>query len=242
MAQWTAAVRALRTIFTGRKAALTTAVFSPDGTQIATGSVDTTLKLWDALSGAEVAILVGHQSAVTACAFSPDGTLILSGGADGELKMWDAKTGLELGADPGHWTLVTACAFSPDGSCFFSTSEDRRLKLWVGSRVCEYWAAGSISASAWRPDSRVLAAADTGGNVYLLAIENFDPGPTVVTALRSPIDSSCALGCPLCRTWSEIQAVALGTELRCPHCSEPVKLNHFTINTDWHPVMQAWNR
>jgi len=49
-----------------------------------------------------------------------------------------------------------------------------------------------------------------------------------------------AFACPLCRTWSEIPASAFGTELPCPHCGKPIKLNPFTINADWRQVAKAW--
>lgn len=41
-------------------------------------------------------------------------------------------------------------------------------------------------------------------------------------------------------TWSEIPASALGTELPCPHCGKPIKLNPFTNHADWRPIAKAW--
>ena len=34
--------------------------------------------------------------------------------------------------------------------------------------------------------------------------------------------------------------VALGTELPCPNCGKPVKLNPFVVEADWRPVAAAW--
>jgi len=87
---------------------------------------------------------------------------------------------------------------------------------------------------------------------YRRALENWggDPGarpagptpryPLVITAWVSPVDQSHAAGCPLCRIWSEIPATALGTEIECPQCKGPLKINPFTINLDWRPVAGAW--
>lgn len=54
--------------------------FSPDGKRIVSGSLDKTLKVWDAETEEETATLAGHTKYVTSCAFSPDGTRIVSSG------------------------------------------------------------------------------------------------------------------------------------------------------------------
>jgi hypothetical protein len=66
--------------------------------------------------------------------------------------------------------------------------------------------------------------------------------PLIITAWVSPVDQSHAVGCPLCRVWSEIPASALGSEIACPHCEGPLKVNPFTINSDWRPVAEAWRK
>ena len=86
----------------------------------------------------------------------------------------------------------------------------------------------------------MLAAGDEAGNVYFLTLENVEHGPLVVAAWRGPSDGPPAFGCLHCRVWSEVSASALGTELPCPNCRRPVKLNLFTIEADWRPVAAAW--
>jgi WD40 repeat protein len=43
------------------------------------GSNDTTLRLWDTVSGAHLNTLNGHSGGVESVAFSPDGTHVVSG-------------------------------------------------------------------------------------------------------------------------------------------------------------------
>ena len=50
--------------------------FTPDSARVVTGSYDTTLKLWTAQDGKEIATLTGHKSEVRSLAISPlDGTI-----------------------------------------------------------------------------------------------------------------------------------------------------------------------
>ena len=52
--------------------------FSPDGTTLASGSTDSTIKFWDVASGKERATFRGHRHHVIAVAYSPDGKTLAS--------------------------------------------------------------------------------------------------------------------------------------------------------------------
>tara|TARA_B100001758_G_C17788212_1_gene293388 strand:+ start:126 stop:437 length:312 start_codon:yes stop_codon:yes gene_type:complete len=72
---------------TGRVAVHSLA-FSPDGSRIASGGEDTTVRVWDAATGESVATLEGHSQEVISVAFSPDGSRIASGGGDKTVRVW----------------------------------------------------------------------------------------------------------------------------------------------------------
>jgi S1-C subfamily serine protease len=88
---------------------------SPHGERLVSGSFDSTVRVWDAVSGRQLHLLKGHKGEVTAVAISPDGRRALSGGADQILRLWDIENGKVLNQYRGHGDWIFAIAFTPDG-------------------------------------------------------------------------------------------------------------------------------
>jgi WD40 repeat protein len=103
--------------------------FSPDGKQLASASYDSTVRLWDAGSGAALQTLEGHSKEVMTVTFSPNGKQLASASAL-TVWLWDAGSGAALQTLEGHSGRVMAVAFSPDGKQLASTSDDRTVRLW----------------------------------------------------------------------------------------------------------------
>jgi WD40 repeat protein len=68
--------------------------FSSDGKQIASGSWDTTVKIWNASSGELQSTLTGHTDWVTQVEFI-DADTVVSSSDDGTTRAWDVATGTQ---------------------------------------------------------------------------------------------------------------------------------------------------
>ena len=79
------ALPVVRTL-TGHRAHCVAVDWHPDGEFFASGSRDTTLRVWDVRKRGCVHAYQGHTRAVTRVAFSPDGRWVVSGGQDGAVK------------------------------------------------------------------------------------------------------------------------------------------------------------
>lgn len=83
----------LKRTLTGNTGSVVSLAFSPDGTMLANGSSDRTIKIWDAQTGGLKHTLKGNEYTVWPIAFSPDSKTLASGLADGTIRVWDPRQG-----------------------------------------------------------------------------------------------------------------------------------------------------
>ncbi|MCY7383451.1 MAG: WD40 repeat domain-containing protein [Microcoleus sp. CAN_BIN18] len=69
------------------------AAISPDGQYLATGSHDSTVKVWSLHSGELLRTICGHSTAVLLVAFSPASKTLLTRSRGGSVKLWNLQNG-----------------------------------------------------------------------------------------------------------------------------------------------------
>ena len=153
--------------------------FSPDRKTFASGSEDTTVRIWNTKRGSKRATLEGHTGWVTALAFSNDGKTIASGDTDGTVRVWNVQKKRELAVLEGHKNTVVALAFTPDGKTIASGGADGAIHFWnpnSGERISTFikgyteW----VRSMAFSSDSKTISAAMFNNTVRKYDVLNGD--------------------------------------------------------------------
>ena len=139
--------------------------FSPDGTQVLTGSDDQTAKLWSVSDGSLIRTFDGHTDLVRSIAFSPNGTKVLTGSDDRTAKLWSVSDGSLIRTFDGPANPVRSVAFSPDGTKILTGNLYDAAKLWSvsdGSLIRTFDGHTSpVTSVAFSPDgTKVLTGGD----------------------------------------------------------------------------------
>jgi WD40 repeat protein len=154
-------------------------VFSPDSTQLASGSaLGTAVWLWN-VAGGEPELLIPDAldgCTVESLAFHPQGRLLAvggidwlaTGGSDGAVCLWDVVERCEIATWQGG---VTCLAVHPSGQWLAAACLDKSLCVWnLEERRLTTEMAGhqeTVTAVAYSPDGRWLASGGDDRTVCL---------------------------------------------------------------------------
>ena len=151
----------------GHTAQITWLAFTPDGTTLASASLDRTVRLWDVAARKEREPALLHPNMVWALGFSPDAKTLATAGSDFIAKLWDTKTWTEEATLPTG-NGARALAFAPKAKILAVTMgsvNDPKVQLWnLETRQIHATLPGhSIGPEcvAFDPDGALLA---TGGH------------------------------------------------------------------------------
>jgi WD40 repeat protein len=169
-------------ILRGHHTATKAAAFHPDGTRIALGGDDTSIRMYEFgwLRNNSKPPLKGHTDAVTSLAYNPTGNLLVSGSKDASIRLWDGT-----GADPnpravltGHKAAVRLVRFTPRGNQIVSVGDGGQVHLWdvtTQSAIREWSIDKTVAHSiALSPDGRYLAVGTATGSEGLVSLYDLE--------------------------------------------------------------------
>ena len=142
----------------------TAVTLSPDGRYVASGGVDSTVRIWDTKTGKQVVELGGHRGRIQDVSFSPSGRSLVSSDWYGNVKLWHIPQGKLIATLKSKGATVTSLAFGPIGDQLAGTTTDGRVllwDLWTNKRLgelMERWPSGATLSVAFHPKSNYIAA------------------------------------------------------------------------------------
>lgn len=120
----------------GHAEAVVSIQFSPDGKQLASGSGDTSIRLWDLTTETPLYTCNGHKQWVLCVSWAPDGKKLASSCKSGELRIWDPETGKQIGKPMiGHKKWINCLSWEPyhlSAACrrIASAGCDGDVRIW----------------------------------------------------------------------------------------------------------------
>ena len=131
-------------------------------------SVESTIKLWDVTTRANIATF-GHGYAGISLASSPDGTTLASGRWQ-TIELWDVATRASIATLRGHTNWVHSVAFSIDRKTLASGAQDNTVKLWdlaMQQNIATFRHTGLVFSVAFSPNGAILASGSEDRTVKL---------------------------------------------------------------------------
>jgi len=169
-------------VLQGHSEEVTSVAFSPNGETLASGSRDTTIKLWNGQTGTLLNTLTGHASVVSGLAFSTDGKTLASASHDKTIGLWDVESRELVRTLTGHSHWVESASFSDDGKTLASGSSDTTVRVWNVETGKQVWSLTGhdeeITCVVLAPNSNVIAS---GSNDKTIRLWNARTGQVITT-------------------------------------------------------------
>jgi WD40 repeat protein/tetratricopeptide (TPR) repeat protein/energy-coupling factor transporter ATP-binding protein EcfA2 len=249
-----AARRVLRTL-EGHRNTCVSLTFSPDGSRMASASMDGTARTWDVATWKELQVLQNPDTPtdlgngrVYDVAFSPNGKLLAMASAEGHVILWDAETGRPLQTLEGHANEVWAVAFSPNGLTLASGSIDNTVRLWNVATWRELVRLDpkellDVRSLTFSPDGNRLLSAGLRGSALVWSVQpqGERSGPTtshLAGWLNSGVDfpSRVQMYSENLRLWESLEPLA---QQFADHATVQAALAATRAN--WHASRQEWS-
>jgi WD40 repeat protein len=105
---------------------------SQNGRMVATGSGDTSIRIWNASHGKVVCekVLLGHKGAVSALCLSAGGNVLVSSSTDNTIRIWDPRTGDCQKVLKLEYCQVMSLCLNSDASLIYGACDNHMVRIW----------------------------------------------------------------------------------------------------------------
>jgi WD40 repeat protein len=183
----------VRGVLTTQSGVVTAMAYSPDGTKMAAGYSDGTIRLWD-LASRRLIGTATWDAAPLALAFTGGGQAVQVAD-DVAVGTWNLSNRATITALPLTGASgTTAVAFSPDGTAL--ATGDANGNIWLWNTATRQETGGPMSsdtqpvdAVAFSPDGNLVAAASSDGNVQVWSAATQQEAGSALAAGTAEVDA-----------------------------------------------------
>jgi centriolar protein POC1 len=191
----------LKRSFRGHKDTISAVSFNSNLKQVASGSLDNTVIVWNFKPQQRPFRFVGHKAAVHDVSFSPNGNLIASGSKDETVRLWHNSVEGHSSTIKAHTAGVRSVNFSCDGKLLCTSSDDKTIKIWnvLDRRFLSSFAGHSnwVRSAQFSPDARLIGSGSDDKTVKIWDVEQkseihtFYDHTGIINSVRFHPDGTC---------------------------------------------------
>jgi serine/threonine protein kinase len=176
------------TVLSGHSGLVLGVDWSPDGSLLASGSEDTSARIWDVWRGVTLDVFDAHTEHVRSVGWSPDGQNVATVSYDDSTLIWSVDASQWVAWLGVHENYVLDVAWSPDGQFLATAGGDDTTLIWGRNDQQQWYVlhaldifSGYVRSVAWSPDGSMLAVGsesdflvrvfDTGNWAQLASLE-----------------------------------------------------------------------
>ncbi len=167
---WDTFERVSLATLTAQGSSISDVALSPDGTRVASGSLDRIVRVWEWESGTQLAEWNTGEGDISRVAFSSDGDRVAAGTSQG-VRIWSLASGDSLATFQLQGGAQRILRFSPDGRYLVGGSQAAGVYVWAMSDYSLLSQLPDVDGdnitARFSPDSRMLITASVGRPVSL---------------------------------------------------------------------------